>query len=238
MGKRPAWHRRLVLVEAAVTPGAYVGFLGVAAVLAVTPGPDTFLAIRFAVAGRRQGVLSATGTSVAIFAWAALAAVGVAAIVSRSSVAYTTLTICGGAYLLALGLGAMRSTTARRKSVSGGLTSRDDSARGQEGARRAFVAGVVTCLTNPKTGLFFIALFPQFAAPAASTLFVTFALGGTVAAVVYAYLLGLVVAADLSRRWLARPGVTRSIEVASGAILAALGLFMVTKALLDLAHLR
>lgn len=92
------------------------------------------------------------------------------------------------------------------------------------------MAGVTTCLTNPKTGLFFLALFPQFVAPGVNALYATLVLGGTVAIVVYSYLLGLVVAADVARGWLTRPRVANAIEGASGAVLAGLGAYMILKA--------
>lgn len=215
---------------------AWIGLLGVAVVLAVTPGPDTLLALRYAVVGRHHGVWAASGTSVAIFAWAALAAVGVAAVLNSSPTAYAVLASAGGAYLLLLGLRTV--SVARARLRDGGHEPMAPSPMGEEGAvplgtvitgsaaASAFLAGVLTCLTNPKTGLFFIALFPQFVTPGVGALYVTGVLGGTVAVVIYAYLVGLVAAADAARRWLARPGVTATIEYCSGAILAALGLYM------------
>lgn len=217
-------------------PTAWIGLFGVAVVLAVTPGPDTLLALRYAVVGRHHGVWAASGTSVAIFAWAALAAIGVAAVLNSSPTAYAFLAGLGGAYLLILGLRTINGARAGLR--DGGREAVDMPPTGDEGAvtlgtaitggaaASAFLAGVVTCLTNPKTGLFFIALFPQFVTPGVSALYVTGVLGGTVAVVIYAYLVGLVAAADAARRWLARPRVTAVIESCSGAILAALGLYM------------
>lgn len=223
-----------------MTLSAYAGFVGLALVLAVTPGPDTFLALRFALLGRRPGVWAASGTSLAIFGWAALAAVGVAAVLSASPVAYGLLAALGGAYLLFLGgraLHAARSRTcapaAAPASDRGADQHPGETTAGYASGKGAFVAGVATCMTNPKTGLFFMALFPQFVAPGADALYVTLALGGTVALVVFAYLTGLVVAADVARGWLARPPVANTIEAASGAILAGLGAYMVLEAARD-----
>lgn len=223
----------------------WIGLLGMAVVLAVTPGPDTLLALRYAVVGRRHGVMAASGTSVAIFVWAGLAAVGVAAVLNSSPAAYAALATVGGAYLLVLGVRTLGSARARLREdapattlVHAGGAGAAESGAAESGTAElgaavagaavggAFLAGIATCLTNPKTGLFFIALFPQFVTPGVGSLYVTLVLGGTVAIVLYAYLVGVVAIADAARLWLARPRVTATIEAVSGAILAALGVYM------------
>ncbi|GAB3190402.1 LysE family translocator [Nesterenkonia suensis] len=244
-----------------MTLSSYLAFLGVAAILAVTPGPDTFLALRYAMAGRRPGLLAATGSSVAIFAWAGLAAAGVAAALHSSTTAFYGLTLLGGTYLIILGARALRAARAAWASRPAGsvpITSAvhahgprldagpartdDEDAVGRSGSvavaapprtrnRTALLAGVTTCLTNPKTGLFFIALFPQFTSAEMSVPQVTFALGGTVALCIFLYLVAVVVLADAARRWLARPAVTHGIQAVSGAVLGGLGVYMVATAL-------
>ncbi|MGQ7786813.1 LysE family translocator [Nesterenkonia sp. K-15-9-6] len=244
-----------------MTLSSYLAFLGVAAILAVTPGPDTFLALRYAMAGRRPGLLAATGSSAAIFAWAALAAAGVAAALRSSTTAYYGLTLLGGTYLIIVGARALHAAREARASLSATSApvtpathahgpradaeparTDDDAAVGPSGAvavaapprirnRTALLAGVTTCLTNPKTGLFFIALFPQFTSAEMSVPQVTFALGGTVALCIFLYLIAVVVLADAARRWLARPAVTHGIQAVSGAVLGGLGVYMVATAL-------
>jgi threonine/homoserine/homoserine lactone efflux protein len=226
-----------------VTVATYVTFLGVALVLALTPGPDTIVSLRYAMAARRSGLAAATGTSLAIFAWAGLVAVGVATLLRASDLVYGILRVLGGVYLVVLGVRAIaaarRSATARPStSARGGQVQPGPATRGMTPTptlvRPPFASGVTTCLTNPKTGLFFIAVFPQFAPSGAGPLFVTVVLGGTVAAVVCAYLVTLVLVADAANQRLARPRVTRRIELASGLVLLILGLGILTPALEDL----
>ncbi len=214
--------------------GEYLSFVVVAAVLALTPGPDTLLALRYALRRRPWGIAAASGSTLAIFVWAGLAAVGVAAVVQTSDVIYRVLCAIGGAYLTLLGGRAVSRTREHPASTvndSGRPSSRAVSSR-RSGAANALVAGILTSLSNPKTGLFFLALFPRYTPPDAHPLFVVMVLGGTVAAVVYVYLVGLVLSADAANRWLARPRVTGAIELLSGLVMIGLGVSTFVPALL------
>ncbi len=75
-------------------------------------------------------------------------------------------------------------------------------------------------------------MFPGYTPPGAHPLFVVVVLGGTVAAVVYVYLVCLVLVADAANRWLARPRVTGTIERVSGLVMIGLGILTLVPALL------
>lgn len=224
----------------------YLALLGVAVVLAVTPGPDTMLTLRYALRHRRSGMLAALGTTVGIFAWAALVAVGLAAFLQDSPAAFQALRVLGGAYLFYLGYRAVADRTPAAVTPARALPARVPVTAGAPGpaaevtdrpaapeglprraGRSAFGAGVACCLTNPKTGLFFLALLPQFTPPGADAPFVVVVMGGTVAATIGAYLFVVALAAHTASAWLNRPAVTRGIEVASGLVFVALGLITV-----------
>ncbi|MEX5255147.1 LysE family translocator [Kocuria arenosa] len=215
---------------------SYLALLGVAVVLALTPGPDTVLTLGYALRRRRDGMLAAAGSAVGVFAWAGLVAVGVAAFLNSSPAAFQALRLLGGAYLFYL---AYRAVTAHAPAPAtavpatigaaqvAGSTAAAPPTRPEPSRRRArsaFTAGLVCCLTNPKTGLFFLALLPQFTPPGAGALFVVVVMGGTVAATIGVYLLAVALAAHTASTWLNRPTVTRRIELVSGAVFVALGL--------------
>lgn len=215
---------------------SYLALLGVAVVLALTPGPDTVLTLGYAVRRRRAGMLAAAGSALGIFAWAGLVAVGVAAFLSSSPAAFQGLRLLGGAYLFYLGYRAITAhapvpvtavpVTAGVARTAGSTVTVAParSAPSRRNTRSAFTAGLVCCLTNPKTGLFFLALLPQFTPPGAGALFVVVVMGGTVAVTIGVYLLVVALAAHTASTWLNRPAVTRRIELASGAVFVALGL--------------
>lgn len=211
-----------------MTLAGYLAFLGVAGVLALTPGPDTFLSLRYALHSRRLGFWTATGSSIAVFAWAALAAVGLVALLRASTLAYQLLTLAGGAYLLFLGVRALMQARKGRSA------SPAETAQAPATGRGPFLAGVLTCLTNPKTGLFFVALFPQFVPGDMHPGLIVLLLGGTVALVIYGYLLALVMVVDAASSWLANPRVSWWLELGSGTILGALGLAILVPAFLAL----
>ena len=213
-----------------MTLSTYLAFLGVAVVLAVTPGPDTLLSLRYALVSRRAGAFAAAGSSSAMFVWAALAALGLAALFEASDIAYDVVSLLGGCYLL--WLGARTSLTARGRFRNAKVIAAAGIQKAAPVQHRtttplaAYFAGVATCMTNPKVGLFFLALFPQFTPAGAGPLFAVGVLGGTVAVVIWAYLLGLVLLVDAANRWLSNPRVTGWIELVSGLTLFGLGLYM------------
>lgn len=221
----------------------YLALLGVALILAVTPGPDTLLTLQYSLRQRRAGVLAALGTTSGIFVWAALVAAGVATFLRNSPTAFHAFQVLGGSYLIFLGCRALshhRPRGAEPRVPPSGLV---ESAAPDSGATASlstavahrplltapsagasFLAGLLCCLSNPKTGLFFLALIPQFTPANAGPLFVIAVVGGTVAAVIGAYLMIVATAADTASAWLSRPSVDRVIVRVSGGVFIVLGL--------------
>lgn len=232
-----------------MTLASYLGLLGAAIALAIVPGPDTMLTLRYALRGRRQGVLVALGATTSMLVWGLLAAVGVVAVLSASTLAFNLLTIAGGAYIVWIGvslvLGAIRVIRQRRsaagasavETTTGDLDAVDPARPRGRWVERAgpYLAGALSCITNPKVGIFFLALFPDFVPAGAGWWFVAGVLGGTCAAAGLAYLLVVAFVADAMNRWLARPAVTAIVEAASGLVLTALGLLVLVPGIVALA---
>jgi small multidrug resistance family-3 protein len=80
-------------------------FLGVAAFILITPGPDTALVTKNAlVYGRRAGLATSFGVASGLLVWTLASALGIAAVVHASATAYEVLKLIGGAYLIWLGI--------------------------------------------------------------------------------------------------------------------------------------
>lgn len=197
---------------------SYLAFCGLCVVLAVTPGPDSFLILRFSLRKMSAGVAASFGSAMGYLVWAALVAVGLAALIEQSAMAYRGLKVLGGVYLVYLGIKAIRGD---RKSPS---PSPDTPAVSRTRMWNSFGAGLASTMLNPKVGLFFLAVVPQFLPKDGSVLGVTMFLGATLGAIVLVYLAGLCLVAAKANAWLNRPRVTRNLEISSGGILGLLGI--------------
>lgn len=104
--------------------------------------------------GRRTAIAGVAGGVLAALVLTAAVAVGVGSVVERSAVVFTVLKTVGAAYIVYLGVQAVRHRRSLRDAFGG-----DDGGRGDG---RALVQGFVVGLTNPKTLVFFAAVLPQF----------------------------------------------------------------------------
>jgi len=133
-----------------------IAFIGVAALLTIAPGPDMALVLRNALRGGRPTVVpTAAGIATGCVAWGAASSLGVAALLAASAQLYQALKLAGAAYLVFLGLLALRAA------MRGGPveSSPADLARTRAGSYRQ---GLLTNLLNPKVGVFYVTFLPQF----------------------------------------------------------------------------
>jgi len=134
-------------------------FCGVALLVTFTPGPAVLLAISNSLAaGPRRAMISSFGNVVGLFMVSAVAMAGMGVILATSAAAFMALKIAGAAYLVYLGVKQWRSKT----SAFSALRTSNNASRSQGSTLRLFGQGITIALTNPKSILFFSALFPQF----------------------------------------------------------------------------
>jgi threonine/homoserine/homoserine lactone efflux protein len=135
-----------------------LAFLLAAVVIIVIPGPSVLFVIGRSIAlGRRAGVLSVIGNALGTVPAVIAVAFGVGAIVASSVAAFTVIKLVGAAYLVWLGVQAIRHRHVRVDAPGGERTS----------STRLLTQGFVVGMTNPKTIAFFVAVLPQFVAPEA-----------------------------------------------------------------------
>jgi threonine/homoserine/homoserine lactone efflux protein len=133
-------------------------FVLLSALVIVTPGPDTALIIRNALAaGPRASTFSAMGVAAGTVAWAVATTLGVGVLLERSSVAFTVLKLVGAAYLCYLGVRTLLRTPREELTVSEARPQRAFLSN-----RAAFRQGLLSNLLNPKSGAFFVTVMPQF----------------------------------------------------------------------------
>jgi threonine/homoserine/homoserine lactone efflux protein len=192
-------------------------FVGIAALLTITPGADMAMVSRSVlIGGRREAFATTLGILAGCLVWAIVSAAGVAAVLAASRTAYDALRLVGAAYLVWLGVQSLLA--ARRGDYRGGEV------RPQTGRTSAFRQGLLTNLFNPKIAVFYSTFLPQFIGPGDPALLLSILLAGVhigfglVWLTTYAWLLDRAVTAFKSSR------VRRALDVLTGTVLVALGL--------------
>jgi threonine/homoserine/homoserine lactone efflux protein len=191
-------------------------FVGVVALLTITPGADMAMVARSVFTGGRRDAFATTlGISAGCFVWACASALGVAAVLAASQTAYDALRLVGAAYLVWLGVQSLLAARRGLAPVQGG-----------EGPRQAhpFRQGLLTNLFNPKIAVFYSTFLPQFIGPGDPALLVSMLLAcvhialGIVWLSLYAWLLGRAVETFKGSR------VRRALDALTGTVLVGLGL--------------
>ena len=138
-----------------VTADQVLAFGLAAFILIVIPGPSVVFVIGRALAyGQGVALASVVGNSLGLFVVMGLVAFGLGAVVAESIVVFTVLRLVGAAYLVWLGVQALRH---RR-----GLHVDDGQVRLPVSSARAMRQGFVVGVSNPKGFMIFAALLPQF----------------------------------------------------------------------------
>ena len=192
-------------------------FLVASLVLAATPGPGViYIVARSLAQGRAAGLASVAGVAAGNLCNAVGASLGLAALFAVSSLAFTVVKFAGAAYLVYLGVKALR-----RPAVDAPPSGFD-----APQLRRIVRDGFLVALLNPKTALFFAAFLPQFMDPAASTAIQGAMLGLVFVLVALVTDTSYVLAANLVA---ARIGTSRRLDTAgryaSAATYIGLGVF-------------
>src|SRR5438067_9400773 len=197
-------------------------FLAAGILLNLTPGPDTIYILGRSVAqGREAGVASALGICVGSIFHTCAAALGLSAILATSALAFGTIKLLGGAYLIFLGI---KMILDRRKQLSLPSNFR------RRTTLAAFRQGVLTNILNPKVGLFFLAFLPQFIGPTSSAkvpafivLGLTFVTTGTIWCLILAWF-----ASAFSERLRKNGTISQWLNRTTGALFVFLGLRLAT----------
>ncbi|MFI9359551.1 LysE family translocator [Kitasatospora sp. NPDC053057] len=205
---------------------AIASFAVVAGMLTIMPGLDTALVLRSAITlGRRRAFATALGILCGVLVWGVAAAVGASAVLTASHLLYDALRVAGAGYLAWLGIGMIRRTLKERGRPAPGDTAGSAGTTNAEATwARSWARGLGTSLLNPKNGVFYMAMLPQFIPTGASHL-----LMGVVLATVHdleglVWFSALIFGTQLVRRWLNRGSVQRAIDAITGTVLVGFGI--------------
>ncbi len=184
----------------------------------VAPGPDMLFILGCGMrGGPRAGLLATAGVATSEAIHVAAAAAGLAALFTAVPVAFATVRIVGGIYLVYLGIQTIRN----RRGAGAELAENNEKIIG----RRAYFNGLMTNLLNPKMVTFTLAFLPQFVDPRLGHLGLQFAVLGVILIVLEFMVDGAVgVLAGRIGKWLRRRRTAqRRLDVATGGIFIGLG---------------
>ena len=195
-----------------------LAFAIAALVLSLSPGPSNLYIMACTIGnGARAGVAAAAGMALGSLSYAALTALGLSAVIVYSPTLFIGLKVAGALYLLYLGGKTWLQATAPHLQSSVNTST-----------RKVLRQSLIVELTNPKTGLFFIAFLPQFTRIESGNMSIQLLLlGGVYTVIALGSDLLVVTLSSKLGRWLARsPDWAIRQEKLAGIILFALGVFI------------
>lgn len=193
-------------------------FLLIAALLTVTPGADMALVTRTALAGGRRAALATIlGICLGCAIHALLSSFGLSLVLQRSPEAFRIVQSLGAAYLIWLGIQALR------EALAGALPDAAAHARAAS-SRRWFADGLLTNLLNPKVAAFYLGFLPQFVPAGGDALAYCLMLAGIHIAMGFLWLVFYASAVERLSAALGAARVRRRLQALTGMALLGLGL--------------
>jgi threonine/homoserine/homoserine lactone efflux protein len=192
---------------------ALLAFGGTALILTMVPGLDTAMVIRTAaVESRRHGMFAAIGIGLGCLCWGSVVAFGLGAVLAASEFGFAILRWAGAGYLLWLGFGLLL-----RREPTPIVTDEQPKRTAAKSLGNALKRGFTTNILNPKVGLFYLTLLPQFVpagAPAAFSLL----LASVHVALAVVWFMVLAMGIGAIAPVLRRPTVMRGLDLSTGCV--------------------
>ena len=215
-------------------PSRFPEYLVAAILIILAPGPSVLFAIARAITwGRASAIAAVAGNALGMLTLSILVAFGLGPILEASKIAFLAIQFFGGAYLLYLGIEAIRHSKLHAAAmvsegeIAGAIEQRPSQLRS---IRDGFWVGAL----NPKGLVFFAAILPQFLdrSPSASATGQLLAMGLTFAILAFALDGTWATLAGTVRNWLATtPSRLVFLRRVGGVVMLLLGIFTFTSAL-------
>jgi homoserine/homoserine lactone efflux protein len=191
-----------------------LAYIGLVLAIAIAPGPNVlFVMTQSAWRGPKAGLFAAAGVESANTIYVLCSAAGLASLIAASGAAFEIIKWAGAAYLVWLGFQAIRSSF--NTQAASPLTL-------GEASSRAYRDGLMIGAGNPKTILFFLALFPQFIDPTHTIWMQSLVLGAIAVSLDFLVQLLYIAAGGILSKALSRGPVKRWFERGVGGAFLAL----------------
>ncbi|ABG40006.1 Lysine exporter protein (LYSE/YGGA) [Paraglaciecola sp. T6c] len=197
----------------------FEAFLLAITLLTLTPGIDTVLVIKNSSrSGGRDGIVTSLGICLGLFVHATFSAVGISAILLQSAELFMVIKWIGAAYLIWLGIGALKAALKGDASVA-----IDASGVRISSLNRSLKEGFLSNVLNPKTAVFYLAFLPQFIDPQYSPFLQAMTMAAIHFVIAMVWQCGLAGAVSSAKRFFASSAAMRWMEGISGSVLVFLG---------------
>ena len=196
-----------------------ISFTILAGLLTMLPGLDTAQVLRsVTIGGVKNAYATVAGILTGVWIWGAAAALGISALLIASHVAYTVVKWAGAVYLVFLGLKMLWDS---RNISHETIKANTDTIKS---VRKTFARALIINLTNPKTGVFYIAVLPQFLPEEFPALVGGLLLSTIHNLLTFIWFTLLIYGASFAKETLKNPRVQKIIERASGIALIGFGI--------------
>ena len=196
-----------------------LAFIVAAALLTLSPGPDTMLVLRNTLrGGRGDGWRTTLGISSGLLVHATLSSAGLSIILVRSATAFSIVKLLGAGYLIWLGAKSLGSAMRGDVGAWGRTTPHPHA------PTSLFYQGFLTNVLNPKVAVFYLAFLPQFIAPGEPVLAKSLLLASIHIGMGLVWLSMVSAAVDRAQRFVTSGRVRRWLDAVCGAVLVGLGL--------------
>ena len=194
----------------------FLAFSILATILVLIPGLDFTLVVKYATTkSKKSAVAVMLGITSGLFVWGAFASLGVSAILQTSKFAFNALKIAGVLYMLWMGVGFIWNSFKNAPHPETELSIKSD--------RRVFTRGLLSNLLNPKAGVFYISVLPQFIPTASNHLLAGLILTSIHAVITVVYFGLLIYLIDFFKTFFAKPVVVKRLERFSGIAVIGFG---------------
>lgn len=193
-----------------------IAFSILAGMLVLIPGLDFALVLRYATTQSRRSALEVmVGITSGLFVWGAFATLGISAILQASQTAFNALRIIGSIYMVWMGIGFIRNSMSSKNA--------DITQDGRSGKGKAFTNGLFSNLLNPKAGVFYLSVLPQFIPEDSNHLLFGLALTGIHALITIVFFTALILFINALKDFFMRPRVIKNMERISGIAVICFG---------------
>ena len=196
--------------------GNILTFAILAGILVLIPGLDFALVLRYATTqSRKSALVVMLGITSGLFVWGAFASLGISAILQASQTAFNVLRITGVLYMFWMGIGFIRNSYKVALPIA--VESREI------GHQQTFTRGLLSNLLNPKAGVFYLSVLPQFIPKESNHLIFGLGLTAIHALITIIYFTALIFFVNTLKNFFMRPSVIKYMERISGVAVIGFG---------------